>query len=271
VRESGGLDFSLTYAVASVVAFAASWGGLSVAWTILAFGGVDAEHSVRWLRSQIWRYVPGAVWAPMIRFAGMVGDRRYRGTLLAAESLAILGVGSSIGGAVAAVTLNPLWFIVVVAGLIGTGIAVWLVHRIAKAALMTIGWIAVVGVSMALYLIGSGCAQLAVGPGVGFWEAGAAGMIAWCAGFVVFFAPGGVGAKEWAYVAVLGTFASATVSAGVIAARLFFLAAEGALLFVALIIGRHLSVRRRSGDRGADTSAPPRRDARSTSRRVARR
>ena len=74
-----------------------------------------------------------------------------------------------------------------------------------------------------------------MGPGPGLLEVAAASLIAWAAGYLVVFAPAGLGAREVVYLSLLhGTASSTTLAAGALLGRL---ALTGAEVVVNLVLG----------------------------------
>ncbi len=239
LAETEHLRFSAVPAMAAVLLFGLSWLGLSIAWSVLAAGRVDQEMSFRWLRSQLLRYVPGGIWAPVARFVDMEGERGHKAKLLLFETLAILAMAVLLGSGVAAIVLDVRWMIVVLLGIAGLAVIFRWTVRLGHTRRLLVAWYAVLALSLSCYLLASALAQDAVAPGIPFGEAAAAGLLSWVVGYVVFFAPSGVGAKEWAYVVLLGAYASPITAAGVVAARVFWIVAE-LILFAGALLWRRL-------------------------------
>ena len=236
LEDTADLRFSLAPAVLAMIGFALSWLGLSLAWTVLSTGRLDRPQSARWLRSQLLRYIPGAVWAPMSRFVDMEGDRASRAKLLVIEVLAILTTTSLLAGIAAGLAIDRGWFVLGAGGFAGTIVVAITSIRSGRSVAQVCAWLGLTSTAVGSYVVASGWSQHAVGPGLPFWTAASAGLLGWLAGYVVIVAPGGLGAKEWVYVALLPTSASSSAAAGVLAARVLFVAGEltvvcGAMLF----------------------------------------
>lgn len=238
LRDTSGLRFSWLPAIGSTLLFAFCWWGLSAAWTTLTVGRLDDDLSFRWLRSQLLRYVPGGIWAPISRFVDMDGGRAERTKLLLAETLGILLMALVIGSALAAFTLHALWGVAAVLALVGLGLLAWRRRTFGVPAQRVGRWYAVLALSLFCYPIASAWAQHAVAPGIPFWHAAAAGLLSWIAGYVVVVAPSGVGAKEWAYLALVTSSVSSAAAAGVIAARVFWIIGELLLVGASLVARR---------------------------------
>ncbi len=226
LSDTAGFEFSWVPAILASLFFGASWLGLSMAWTLLAKGVADPELSFRWLRSQLLRYVPGGVWAPISRFADMDGTNRQRATLLGVETLSILSMATMIGSLAAAFVRDRWWLLLAVCAGLGLVICARVAFRSAGSIGAIAEWLGVLAVSLSCYLVGSGLAQGAIGRGIPFWDAATAGILSWVVGYLVVVAPSGIGIKEWAYLGLLAAADRPTAAAGVLAARLLFVVGE---------------------------------------------
>jgi len=251
LADTENLRFSPIPAVVAVVLFGLSWLGLSVAWTVLAAERPDSELAYRWLRSQLFRYVPGGIWAPVSRLVEMDGEPRARSKLLLLEILSILGVATGGGAVVAVVVLGWQWWFAVAGSAVLLALVVGFVYRLGRSLRVLSTWLAVLTASLGCYLLASGFSQDAVAPGVGFWDAAAAGLLSWAVGYVVFFAPSGVGAKEWAYLGILASHQTATTAGGALAARVLFIIGEVVALVCVTIARRRLLSRAEGRDSAA--------------------
>jgi glycosyltransferase 2 family protein len=175
--------------------------------------GVPAKAS--WVglyfMGQLGKYVPGSVW----QYAGRIGLARRRGvpTRIALASVLIEIAGSALAAAILAALALPLgWAAVVwaalVVGMLARSRLAGLVHRLAPPA----AELRAAPVAVCLYVL------VWLGYGVAFWLTARAlfavpasqlvfyvGVFAtaWVAGFVVVFAPGGIGVRETVIVALL--------------------------------------------------------------------
>ncbi len=234
----------------SVVLFAFAWFGLAQAWASLT-GGARIEATKVWCRSQVLRYVPGAIWAPAARAASIRG-RGVRGALssVAIESLSLLCTGAAVGGAyltaTGAIRWSPLVLLLVVPPL-----AAWLVPLTKpvppRRVLAVVCWHAAAWVA---YGAAAAAAQLSVAELPSFGVVAGASLLAWAAGFVVVFAPSGAGVRELAYMALVGAMLPVPVAAaGAITARVGVTVAEIIVLAV-------VSVPRRATTGSSAESSP---------------
>jgi hypothetical protein len=212
------------------------WLTLAGAWSLLAAGGLDRAQVSLWCRTQSLRYLPGGFWGPASRVLATGGSALDRVSTVAAENVISLCAALSIGGLALGVTASPLWLALTPAFAVPLIAARPLAGR-TRLEPRRVAWtaLACLGGFMA-YVIAAALVQGAVS---GLHEpvrvAGAAA-IAWSAGLVVVFAPGGIGARELVYVALLGdTLPRADLAAAAVTLRVITIIAE---LGVLVIIGR---------------------------------
>ena len=73
VRDTGDLHISPLPAVGAAILFGLSWLALGVGWSLLAADTARVGDMATWSRTQLFRYLPGGVWAPASRFRGDAG------------------------------------------------------------------------------------------------------------------------------------------------------------------------------------------------------
>jgi glycosyltransferase 2 family protein len=248
VQAAQGIDLGQVNWAAMAGALLAAlgwWLTLAYGWGNLVSERFDHAQVGRWCRTQVARYLPGGIWAPVARTTIVRGRARDKLAAVAAENLIQLVVALAVGALWVSVH-DPRWL--PLAGLAAVPLALggWLQRRsrvrrrgVVRAALVYgVGWVAY-GVSALL-------AQVAV-TGVReqtypLYVAGAA-CVAWAVGLVVVVAPGGVGVREVVYVWFLSSlYQRHSLQAASVLLRLVTILAELAVL---VVVGRPM-VRRRS-------------------------
>jgi glycosyltransferase 2 family protein len=260
VRAVRGLDvdaLDFRWLVVSGLLFALSWLGFAAAWVALNRHGPPVAQMARWAHSQLLRYLPGAIWAPMARASSVPGARSRRVATVLVEALIFLASAAAVGGFLGGIAVDPLLFLACPSPLAALAIVHLGAKRfdvpVARATTATL-WLLP---SWVLYGFASAAAQAAVGTGPSVGAVAAASLLAWSVGFVAVFAPGGAGVREVVYGALLaGSAPSATIAGGAVAARLAFTVGE---LAVALALGWWVRPRARRGhdvDEEEQRSAP---------------
>jgi hypothetical protein len=252
VRGASAVDLSTVswaWALASVALFAVSWVTFSLAWVSLCGERIRIGGMARWVHSQLLRYLPGAIWAPMARASSVDGRRRRQVATLAVEFMVLATMAAAVGGIAGAFAVSP-WLaglVVLPCGLVaavrwlGARVDVDVRHVVAAMGWLLVGW--------PIYGFASIAAQSAVGPGLGAAQIVAASLLAWTVGFVAVFAPGGAGVREAVYATVLGTSSlHGVAAAGAVVSRVTFTIAE------VVVAGLLAAVARRQ------VNAPDRRD-----------
>ena len=236
---------------AALAATVVWWIGLARVWSLVVAGAVRREDLRTWCRTQPLRYLPGGVWAPASRLALTRGAPTDRVATVAAENVVALCAAGAIGGLCLALDGRLAWAPLVLVAVIPvvaarlTGSASRLdTGRTTAATLNAL-------VAFAAY---AGAAVLAQAAVSGWQEpevvAGAAAL-AWAAGLVAVFAPGGVGVRELAYVGLLaGTLPRADALAAAVTLRLLTIIAELAVLPA---LGRHTGPMHTFGDESSRT------------------
>ena len=230
--ETDWSSVSYAHLVAAFVAAVVWWVSLAVAWASLIG---DRAGVVSWCRTQVARYVPGAIWVVIARATSVKGRLPDKLTAVTAEYVIVLLIALAAGGVLAGVE-DWRWFALVplaAAPLVASG---WLerrtkltrggIHRTTVA--YSVGYLAY-GVSAVLVQVAiSGDGDLTDM----LYVAGAA-CVAWAVGLLAVFAPGGVGVREIAYVWMLsGLYPTVELQAAAVATRLITVLAELAVLAV---------------------------------------
>lgn len=230
------------------------WVLLAGGWAVLAGGRWNRGHVGQWCRTQALRYLPGGIWAPVSRVAVVGGTALDRVSTVAAENIIALCAALAVGGAALAADGRWVWAPLVLAVVTPVVLSRFVASRTRVAPDRVLRATGGYVVAFAAYVLAAVLVQAAVSG----WEdtalvAGAAG-IAWAAGLVVVIAPGGLGARELAYVGLVGgALASGDAAAGAVTLRLVTIAAELAVL---LVVGRPSLRGGRPGAR-RPTASPP--------------
>jgi hypothetical protein len=217
------------------------WTLLARGWAILAGGRATRRDMGTWCRTQVFRYLPGGIWAPTSRVAIVGGSAVDRLATVAAENLVSLCAALGLGGAALAASGRPAWAAVVLAPVVPIAAARLARTRTRLDQPRLLRATANGLLAFAGYLAAAVLVQAAVSG----WEhpllvAGAAG-VAWAAGLVVVFAPSGLGARELAYAGLLAPgFAHGDVAAAAVVLRVVTIVAE---LLILLSLGRPLPAR----------------------------
>lgn len=220
------LGVALMFALTWWLALAAGWASL-----------VDERTAaVTWCRTQVARYLPGAIWAVVTRASTVKGRIRHKLAAVVAENVVVLFVALGVGGlflgladprwgALALLALVPLVFAGRLAGY--TNLTAAAIRRTAVVYLA--GYLA--------YGVFSVLVQRAISGPLDMHDSlyvAGASCFAWAAGLVVVFAPGGVGVRELSYVWLLAhVLPRDQLQAGAVASRMMTVVAELLILSVA--------------------------------------
>jgi hypothetical protein len=227
------------------------WASLAgiVSWAALAGGWVTLSHGVaaprlalwNWVRTQLLRYIPGAVWGPAAR-AKTSPTRLRRGvTLVLAEQALSLGFAVLLGTLILAVVGDRLWALGAGAAAVGLTLLILLGGRVGIRPRVAATAVGVYAVSYIAYALAATAAQRALGPVPSPGRVAGVAVLAWVVGVVVVTAPGGLGAREGFYVAMLAAIMPAShapLSAGAVVSRLVMMLAEVLLFVVAAVAWR---------------------------------
>jgi glycosyltransferase 2 family protein len=233
VRFDDLTGWLLAPALAGAVAW---WVLLARGWAILASGRANRADVGMWCRTQVLRYLPGGIWAPTSRVVLVGGSAVDRVATVAAENLVSLCAALAIGGVALAAAGRPVWAALVLAVAVPFAARRLAAGRTRLDALRVRRASANAVAAFAFYVAAAVFVQAAVS---GFDEpllvAGAAA-VSWAAGLVVVFTPGGLGAREAAYVALLApSFTRGDLAAAAVVMRATTIAAE---LLVLVAAGR---------------------------------
>lgn len=228
--------------------------GLAVVWWIsLAAGWASLVQEraavVTWCRTQVARYLPGAIWAFVTRASTVKGRIRHKLAAVVAENVIVLFASLGVGGLFAGLA-DPVWLPLVVLGLVPLVTA----GRLARYTNLTAS---AVRRTTLIYVVGylaygafSVLVQWAISGALDRHDAlyvAGASCFAWAAGLVVVFAPGGVGVRELSYVWLLAhVLPRDQLQAGAVASRMVTVIAE--LLVLTVASRRALEWRRRPAD-----------------------
>jgi hypothetical protein len=238
------LNFSHVHYWALALAYVAAliwWLALAFGWSALLGGDQRIEQAAIWCKTQVARYLPGGIWAPVARATTVHGRVRDKVAAVGAENVIVLCVAIGVGAAWSTVH-NPYWIPAILIMLLPLIASRWLERRtrvthrgVVSAGLTYTGGYIAYGVAGLL-------AQVAVSgvknPTYPLYVAGAS-CIAWAIGLVVVIAPGGVGVREVVYVWMLsGLYPKAELKGAAVAARVVTVLAELTVLATVFVVER---------------------------------
>jgi hypothetical protein len=205
------------------------WLTLACGWSTLLTERVAVAPVRAWCQTQVMRYLPGGIWAPVARAATVRGRVRDKAAAVLAENVTVFA--AAIGVAALWVTVHsPYWLPLAAVIAVPTIGARWLERRtkVARTAVVRTTGVYVVG--YVVYGLAAILTQVAVSgvrhPTYPLYVAGAA-CVAWAIGLVVVFAPGGVGVREVVYVWMLrGLYPRAELQVAAVTSRLVTVLAE---------------------------------------------
>ena len=234
VREVPARALDPWLLVPAVLAAVAWYALLACGWAIFASGRVTRHDVSVWCRTQVLRYLPGGIWAPASRVAAVRGDAADRLVTVAAENVTVLCAALAVGGLALAASGRPAWLALLALLVLPRLAARFTGGRTRVGARRTVLATTDYAVAFVAYAVCAVLVQRAVtGDGDPLQIAGAAA-VAWGAGLVVIIAPGGVGVRELAYVALLsGSMARADLAAAALTMRAATVVAELAVLLAA--------------------------------------
>jgi glycosyltransferase 2 family protein len=235
VDAARGLEQQVNWAAVAgcFVAALVWWLTQAYSWANLVTERFDHDQVGRWCRTQVTRYLPGGIWAPLARSTLVRGRVRDKLAAVAAEGFIQLCLALAVG-ALWMIIRQPRFLPMAVVGILPLALAGWLQRRtqvtrrgILRASLIAAaGWVA--------YGVGAVLAQVAI-TGLRddiypLYVAGAA-CVAWAVGLVAVFAPSGVGVREVVYVWFLSSlYPRAGLQGASVLQRLVTIAAELAVL-----------------------------------------
>jgi len=229
------------------------WVALACGWSVLLTERLSLDPVRAWCKTQVARYLPGGIWAPVARATTVQGRVRDKAAAVLAENVTVLAASAGIA-ALWVTVHNPLWLPLVIVVALPTVGARWLERRTTVSRSAVSRTTGVYSVGFIIYGLAAILTQVAVSgirhPTYPLYVAGAA-CIAWAVGLVVVFAPGGVGVRELVYVWMLhGLYPRAQLQAAAVTSRLVTVFAEFTVLAV---VSAPMWNRRKSLD-SADTN-----------------
>jgi glycosyltransferase 2 family protein len=209
------------------------WLAQAYTWANLVSERFDHDQVGRWCRTQVTRYLPGGIWAPLARSTLVHGRIRDKLAAVTLENVVQLCLALAVG-ALWMIIRQPRFLPMALLAFLPLAVAGWLQRRtrvsrrgIVRASLVAgAGWVAY-GVAAVLAQVAITGVQDHVYP---LYVAGAA-CVAWAVGLVAVFAPSGVGVREVVYVWFLSSFyPRAALQGASVLLRLVTIAAELAVL-----------------------------------------
>jgi hypothetical protein len=235
VDAARGLEQRVNWAAVAGCFLAALvwWLTQAYSWANLVTERFDHDQVGKWCRTQVTRYLPGGIWAPLARSTIVRGRVRDKLAAVAAEGLIQLSMAVAVG-ALWMIVRQPRFLPLAVLGVLPLALAGWLQRRtqvtrqaIARASLLAaVSWVAY-GVSAVLAQVAITGLRDDIYP---LYVAGAA-CVAWAVGLVAVFAPSGVGVREVVYVWFLSSlYPRAGLAGASVLLRLVTIVAELAVL-----------------------------------------
>ena len=112
----------------SYVAALVWWLALAFGWSALLGSDQRAEQAAVWCKTQVARYLPGGIWAPVARATTVHGRVRDKVAAVGAENVIVLCVAIGVGAAWATVH-NPFWIPAILIMLLPLAGSRWLERR----------------------------------------------------------------------------------------------------------------------------------------------
>jgi hypothetical protein len=209
------------------------WVSLARGWASLVTDGPPQAVMATWCRTQVARYLPGGIWHVAARAATVDGRVRDKLGAVTAENVIVLLVALGVGGVLASVydwRWLPLGVLLAVPFIASR----WLHNRTKLSrsrirrttACHALGYIAYASVGVLVQVAVSGSGDLRT-----LAYVGGAACVAWAAGLVVVFAPGGVGVRELVYIGMLsGIYPTIELQEAAVTSRLVTVLAEFGVL-----------------------------------------
>lgn len=260
VRASHRLDLDRVNWVAVAGSFLAAlvwWLAMAYGWANLVTERFDHAQVAGWCRTQVARYLPGGIWAPLARSTIVRGRVRDKLAAVGAEHAIQLCVALAVG-ALWVTVHDPRWLPLAIVLLLPLALSGWLQRRtrVTRRGIVRAGVIS--GAGWVAYGVSALLAQVAI-TGIRdetypLYIAGAA-CVAWAIGLVVVFAPGGVGVREVVYVWFLSSlYPRAGLEGASVLLRLITIVAE---LSVLIVVGLPWVRRRSAGPPSQPQEGPP--------------
>jgi glycosyltransferase 2 family protein len=235
IDAARGLEQQVNWAAVAgcLVASLVWWLSQAYSWANLVSERFDHDQVGRWCRTQVTRYLPGGIWAPLARTTLVRGRVRDKLAAVAAEGIIQLCMALAVGG-LWMIIRQPRFVPLAILGVLPLALSGWLQRRtqvsrrgIARASVIAAGgWVAY-GVAAVLAQVAVSGVRDDIYP---LYVAGAA-CVAWAVGLVAVFAPSGVGVREVVYVWFLSSlYPRAGLQGASVLLRLVTIAAELAVL-----------------------------------------
>lgn len=224
----GALGFSLV-----------AWLGLALGWTAISpLPSRQSSLSV-WARTQALRYLPGVGWAQAARAPTVRTTTAGKVTSVFVEAAATVAMALAVGGSLYAWWHGPVWYLTLAAPAAVAAGGLMAGNRLGIPSRRVLGAMACYLLSWSAYGLATVMSQRAVGGNAPALEILGAGCLAWAFGFLTIITPGGMGARELAYVALLTPVLSPGKLAGAaLVNRVSYTLAELAVLLVVVLLGR---------------------------------
>lgn len=267
----GALAFLASGAVALVAlgANALSWRAVMRA---LGLRSTRREAARVFFISQVGKYVPGSVWPVVAQaeFARDHGVDRLRAFVGSIAAMIVGVVTAGVIGAVGTTVFVPgafaeYWWVLPIAAALAVVLVPSVLRRIVARAMKMRGRegeapeiagrdlsVAILWSAVMWLLLGVHAwillRQIASGSSISWPLATGVMALAWLVGFVVVLAPAGAGAREAAFVFLLGAVATAPQALGfALASRVLMTLADAVALVIGLALRRSKGPRRRNG------------------------
>jgi hypothetical protein len=235
VDAARGLEQQVNWAAVAGCSLAALvwWLAQAYSWANLISERFDHDQVGRWCRTQVTRYLPGGIWAPLARSTLVHGRVRDKLAAVTLENILQLCLALAVG-ALWMIVRQPRFLPMAVVAVVPLALAGWLQRRtkvtrrgIARASLVAVvGWVAY-GVAAVLAQVAISGVRDDIYP---LYVAGAA-CVAWAVGLVAVFAPSGVGVREVVYVWFLSSlYPRPELQGASVLLRIVTIAAELAVL-----------------------------------------
>lgn len=247
-KAARGVDVSSLHALPLLACGAFSvvaWLGLAAGWTLLSPLPTRRSSLATWCSTQVLRYLPGIGWAQVARATSVRSTTAGKASSVVIEAVATLAVALAVGGGLYATQKDHLWALLMLVPLALGGVWALIGRKLGLPAGRVTGAMAAYLVSWTAYSLATVFAQQAVGGSASPLLVAGAGCLAWSFGFLTVITPGGVGARELAYVALMaGALPQSELAGAALVSRVASTLAELSVLVVVLAGRRWLSVQR---------------------------
>ena len=211
------------------------WLLLAAGWGLLVAGGVRRADVASWCKTQALRYLPGGLWAPASRVVIVRGGMLDKLATVAAENVIALAAALALGGLALGAAEDRAWLALALVVGVPVLASRFLASRTRVAPERVVPATALYVAAFMAYALAAVLVQGAVSGFEDSLAVAGAALVAWGAGLVVVIAPGGVGVREAAYVALLagGPLSDGDLAAAAVTLRVLTVFAEVAVLLVA--------------------------------------